>query len=55
MDETEEKMCKGCRYFNQHYVKARSGYMPTDYGHCTNPRLREKRPGTPACTRFSKR
>jgi len=56
MDEAEEKVCKGCRYFKQHYVRApRSGYMSTDCGHCSNPRLREKKPDTPACTRFSKR
>ena len=54
--EQEKKTCAECRYFVQHYARLKNQkYIPTDYGHCGNPRIREKKPETPACQRFSRR
>lgn len=51
-----ENTCEGCRYFYQHYVRVNNRlYVPTKCGHCGHPRIRDKRPDTPACQRFAKR
>ena len=54
MEELQEKRCQDCKYFVQHYVKSGRGFTTTYYGHCGNPRLRDKKPDAPACHRFVK-
>lgn len=52
--EQEEKTCTGCQHFVQHYAKVGNHtYVIVYSGHCGNPRIREKKPDTPACQRFS--
>ncbi len=55
----EEKIpasCVQCKYFHQHFVRsAGNRFVPLEQGHCGNPRLRDKRVNTPACSRFAKR
>ena len=51
-----EQQCSQCRHFHQHYAKSSGGrYIEVPCGHCGNPRIRDKKPATPACHRFSKR
>ena len=54
MEELQEKHCQDCKYFVQHYAKAGRGFKTIHDGHCGNPRLRDKKPDTPACHRFAK-
>lgn len=54
LEELQEKHCQDCKYFVQHYVKSGRGFTTTYYGHCGNPRLRDKKPDAPACHRFAK-
>ena len=52
----ENKTCSSCRYFRQHYVRlARNRFDPIPCGHCGEPRLREKKPDTPACSRYAQK
>ena len=48
----EEKTCKTCKHFLQHYVRVRSKYMETACGHCIHPRLKSREPEMPACARY---
>lgn len=51
-----ENTCEGCRYFYQHYVHVKNKlYVPIQCGHYAHPRIRDKRPNTPACQRFAKK
>lgn len=47
--------CKNCVHFYQHYTLTQSRATPIDCGHCAFPRLKKRRPGTPACVHFSLR
>lgn len=39
-----EKRCGNCNYFRKHYIRLYEGcYLPTDYGHCVHPRLKNRR------------
>lgn len=55
MEEHQEKHCQDCKYFIQHYVNVGGAFRPTYDGHCRSPRLRDKKPDTPACHRFVQR
>ncbi len=45
----QEKCCKNCNYFRQHYIW-KKGYEEIWYGHCVHPpRIRHRRPDTAAC------
>ena len=51
-----DETCEKCKYFVQHYAKeGKSQFMPIYEGHCVHPRLKSRRPGTPACEKFSLR
>ena len=47
--------CKDCFYFRQHYVKSGKTYLKAGCGHCKYPRLKNRRPETPACGYFKVR
>lgn len=50
----DEKRCVNCRYFIQHYGKSPfNGFWPVAYGHCTEKRIKARRPGD-GCESFSK-
>ena len=55
MEITQTYNCEHCKYFHQHYVKGPRGtFIKTDAGHCVHPRLKDRKPDTPSCQRFSK-
>lgn len=49
--ETEE-VCANCKHFYQHYITdSRRGYgmLAVNSGHCVKPRVKDRKPCTPAC------
>ena len=48
----EQKYCKDCAYFHQHYALDRKKIFRVYCGHCTQPKIRKKFPDTHACERF---
>ena len=55
----EERACKDCCHFRQHYIKKDSGngesrFIPINDGHCVNPRLKIRNRETPACKFYNK-
>lgn len=48
----EEKTCKTCAHFVQHYRKAKRGYWPVAWGHCTTPRIKPRYDDHPACQHY---
>ena len=49
--ETEE-VCANCKHFYQHYIPdVRCGYgmLAVNSGHCVKPRVKDRKPCTPAC------
>ena len=44
--------CKNCQYFYPHYVLGEQKIGWVNCGHCVFPKLRHKRPDTPACPHF---
>ena len=52
----DDKLCEQCRHFRRHYVRmGNNHYRPISAGHCTHPRLKDRRVDSPACARFSAR
>lgn len=52
----ELSTCQTCKYYYQHYVKCgKNRYVSVEAGHCSHPRLKDRKPETPACDRFSLR
>ena len=48
-----EKTCKLCKYFIQHYRRAKRGYYDAvNCGHCKFPRLKNRKPDFKACEHF---
>ncbi len=48
----EENICRQCRHFRQHYVLDDQTCTAICCGHCVFPRLKNRRPDTPACGHF---
>lgn len=50
----DEKRCVNCRYYVQHYATSGfwTGYMPINYGHCTERYIKARRPGD-GCERWA--
>jgi len=48
------EMCRCCRYYHKHYIqnRERGGFTEVSYGHCTYPRLKQKR-AYDTCDRFT--
>ena len=38
-----EEFCGDCKHFCRHYVKLKESYLPTRFGHCIHPRVKERR------------
>ena len=54
--EDDEMVCANCGYYHQHYTEiARRCFRPTNCGHCTHPRLKDRKPGHPACEHWEAR
>lgn len=42
----EEKVCGTCVHFHQHFALLEGGgFYPLWYGHCSEPRLKDRTPG----------
>lgn len=48
----EKDSCQNCRHFRQHYVSDGKRYDPAYCGHCVYPRVKTRKPDTPACIHF---
>lgn len=48
----EQKTCKTCAHFVQHYRKAKRKYWPVAWGHCTKPRIKPRCDENPACEHY---
>ena len=48
----EDKTCKDCEYFRQHYIYTAKKFLTANCGHCVNPALKNRRPQTKACPNF---
>ena len=46
-------VCQNCAHFRQHYIMDVQWAQPVHCGHCTYPRLKNRKPDTPACKFFS--
>ena len=52
----EEPKCSMCIYFRQHYIHWDADcYYEVPCGHCVYPRLKHRKPDTPACIHFHSR
>ena len=44
--------CKTCTYFHQHYILSEGKIMRVYCGHCTFPKIRNRRPFNKACENY---
>ena len=57
--DKEAPLCVNCRYFHKHYIrypwkeKDSAPYVEIDYGHCSYPRIKQKRQWD-SCDHFEK-
>ena len=52
--ELPEKCCKTCQHYIAHYIRTGRGtYSRLHCGHCTEPRLKDRKESTPACRHYS--
>lgn len=51
----EEKVCRACRHFRQHYVRFGRSYREAHCGHCVYPRVKSRAPDTKACGAFEEK
>lgn len=49
----EERKCKDCKHFMQHYCLGSEALFGVNCGHCTLSRKRERKPDEPACAKFA--
>lgn len=51
--DAKEATCEDCKNFIQHYRRTEHGeYVEVYCGHCTNIRIKNKKPGDKACDNF---
>ena len=53
-----EEVCANCEHFTQHYVMFEGfigGIGAINAGHCAYPRIKDRKPGHPACENFEVR
>ena len=48
----DEKTCRSCHYFRQHYTLDKRKIFRVYCGHCTFARAKRKRPDAKACENF---
>lgn len=56
--EENEEVCANCEHFCQHYTEkryrdGRCGFVAVNYGHCVEPRVKERKP-CDTCGRFQR-
>ena len=52
----DEMVCANCGHYCQHYTEiAIRCFRPTNCGHCVYPRMKDRRPGHPACEHWEER
>lgn len=49
----DQRKCKNCAYFLQHYILNDTGLLAVQCGHCTHIRAKTKRPDSNACADFT--
>ena len=49
----DDKTCKTCTRFHQHYILSEGRIIRVFCGHCTFPKIRTKRPFNKACENYS--
>ena len=57
MISKNDKVCFNCKYFVQHYIYTKfydsyMDYSPCGIGHCTTPRLKNRKPNHKVCEHF---
>jgi len=52
---SEDKCCKNCKHFRQHYIKSGKRYNKIHYGHCVYPRLKKRETDQKACEHYKER
>ena len=50
-----KQICENCKYYIQHYVRHGRGYGIVYCGHCCYPRLKSRKPDTPACKHYKEK
>lgn len=53
-----ETVCANCAHYIQHYTLSRytpGGLLAVNAGHCTYPRIKDRKPGACACEHFAER
>ena len=50
----ETEACANCKYFIQHYILSWAGFDPLEWGHCTCPRLKNRKIFD-CCDRFERK
>ena len=50
-----KKNCEKCKHFVQHFSKYKGNYMKAYCGRCIHPRMKPRKPDTPACRHFAPR
>ena len=49
----DERTCRACKYFHQHYTIDNKRIFSVFCGHCTYGRIRKKDPDSKACEHFA--
>lgn len=52
----QEPTCSNCAHFRRHYIRFHEfRFTEVPCGHCVHPRLKHRRPDTPACVHFQQK
>lgn len=51
----EEKTCRTCLYFRQHYVRYGRSYREAHCGHCVHLRVKRRTPDDKGCRHYHPR
>lgn len=51
----ENRICKNCIHFRQHYIKSGKSYREIMYGHCVYPGLKKRETDQKACEHYKER
>lgn len=52
--QEKEVVCSNCQHFVQHYV-CFGGFTACNAGHCTYPRIKDRKPGQVGCDYFKEK
>ena len=51
----ENKTCKTCKHFIQHYIKFKKRYEEITRGHCVFPRIKNRESTPKACEHYKEK